>query len=63
MSGEILSYVLGALGGCGILAAYYGVKRLLDRARPDAERRAGLWLVNLGIVLVAVSLYFSIFGH
>ena len=61
MSREILSYILGALGGGGILAIYYGVKRLLDRTRPDTERRPGLWLVNLGIVMVAVSLYLSIF--
>lgn len=49
-------YVWGALGGLGVLFAYYGLRRLTDKARPEGERRQGLWLVNAGVALLAASM-------
>ena len=48
---------LGALGGAGVLCLYYGLARLRDQARSDAERRRGWWPFNLGLLLIAVSVY------
>ncbi len=48
-------YLLGAVGGGGVLCVYYGLARLRDKARPQDERRKGLWLVNLGVALLGVS--------
>jgi hypothetical protein len=51
-----LPYLWGALGGLGVLVAYFGLKRVADAKRPERERKAALWLVNLGVLLVAASL-------
>jgi hypothetical protein len=53
-------YVWGALGGIGVLLAYYGLRRLTDKARPEAERRNGLWLVNAGVLCLAASMALAI---
>ena len=42
-----------------MLAGFYGVKRVLDRERPGAGRRPGLRLINLAVILVRDSMYFS----
>jgi hypothetical protein len=60
MGGAWLPYVLGALGGLGVLLAYYGLKRVSARERPRAERSAGLWLINAGILCLAVSMALAI---
>jgi hypothetical protein len=49
-------YVWGALGGVGVLLAYYGMRRLLDKSRPEADRKQGLWLVNAGLLFLAASM-------
>jgi len=53
-----LPYVWGALGGAGVLAAWYGVRAIRDADASAAKRRLGLVGVNIGIVMVAASLYF-----
>ena len=52
-----LSYVLGALGGGGMICAWYGLQRLRREKADKASRRLGLLLVNAGIVMIAGSLY------
>jgi hypothetical protein len=55
-----LPYLWGALGGLGILLAYYGYRAVADARAPPGPRRRGLWLLNLGIVLLAASMALSI---
>ncbi len=45
-----LSYLLGALGGGGVLLTYYGLKAV--REGDAAGRKRGLWMVNAGVVMV-----------
>ncbi len=52
---EYLPYILGALGGGGVLLVWTGFKRLADKAREDAERRKGWWRLNGGVALIAFS--------
>jgi len=56
-------YLLGALGGLGVLLVYYGLKRVTDKARPDTQRKQGLWMVNGGVVALAVSMALIIWGR
>ena len=53
-------YVWGALGGLGILLAYYGLRRVTDKARSPHDRRIGLWMVNGGVCCLAVSMALAI---
>jgi hypothetical protein len=53
-------YAWGALGGLGVLVAFYGLRRVTDKALPDSHRKAGLWLVNAGVVAVAASMALAI---
>ena len=59
---DILPYILGALGGAGVLCVYHGMNRLRAPADDRKRRRQGLWLVNGGVVLIAVSLALTITG-
>ncbi len=52
--GENWAYLYGAIGGAGALCVYYGIGRIRQPAK-DSDKRSGLWLVNGGAVLVAVS--------
>jgi hypothetical protein len=51
-----MPYILGALGGGGVLSIYYGFKQVMDNERKSLERKRGLWLVNLGVVLLGITL-------
>lgn len=53
-------YAWGALGGLGVLVAFYGLRRVTDKSLPDSYRKAGLWLVNAGVVAVAASMALAI---
>ncbi len=53
-------YAWGALGGFGVLVVFYGLRRVTDKTLPESYRRAGLWLVNAGVVAVAVSMALAI---
>ncbi|MBL8662847.1 MAG: hypothetical protein JNM29_08475 [Candidatus Odyssella sp.] len=55
-----LPYVWGALGGFGVLAAFYGLRRVTDKSLPESHRKAGLWLVNAGVIAVGASLALAI---
>jgi hypothetical protein len=59
---EITPYILGALGGAGVLCIYHGMNRLRAPEDGKKRRRQGLWLVNGGVVLIAVSLALTITG-
>jgi len=60
MRAEWWPYVWGALGGLGLLLVYYGITRVRDKSRPDAERRKGLWMVNGGVFCLAASMALAI---
>ena len=49
-------YLWGTLGGLGVLLVFYGLRRVMDKTLPDSYRRAGLWLVNAGVVALAASM-------
>ncbi len=51
------SYILGALGGGGVISVWYGLQRLRKEKASKASRRLGLVMVNAGIVMIAGSLY------
>jgi tetrahydromethanopterin S-methyltransferase subunit D len=53
-----LSYILGALGGGGVILAWYGLQRVRKDDGDKAFRRSGLIMVNAGIIMAAVSFYF-----
>jgi hypothetical protein len=53
-------YAWGALGGLGVLLVYYGLRRVMDKARPGHDRRVGLWLVNAGVLTLAASMALAI---
>jgi hypothetical protein len=59
---ELLPYILGALGGLGVLAVYHGMNRLRGSQDDRKRHRQGLWLVNGGVLLIAVSLALTITG-
>ena len=52
-----LPYLLGALGGGGVLCAWYGIKTVRDPEADAAKRRLGLVAVNIGVIMVAASVY------
>jgi hypothetical protein len=52
-----LPYLLGALGGGGVLCAWYGLKAVRDPDATPAKRRLGLVAVNIGVIMVAASFY------
>jgi len=54
--GEATPYILGALGGVGVLSIYFGFRQVIDHERESAERKRGLWLVNLGVVFLGITL-------
>ncbi|BBK37943.1 hypothetical protein STAQ_30210 [Allostella sp. ATCC 35155] len=51
-----LPAMLGAMLGGGALLAWWGLQRLRDRERPDAQRRQGWWGINLGLALAGLSM-------
>jgi hypothetical protein len=53
-----LPYLLGVLAGAGVLAAWYGLKAVRTSGASAAKRRLGLAAVNIGVVMIAASLYF-----
>ncbi len=46
----------GIVLGCGVLLVWRGFRALTDKSLDDAERRRGMWTLNGGIALVAVSM-------
>lgn len=57
---ELTPYILGVLGGAGVLCIYHGFNRLRAPDDDPKRRRQGLWLVNGGVVLIAVSFALTI---
>lgn len=53
-------YAWGALGGLGVLLTFHGLRRVMDKKLPDSYRRAGLWIVNAGVVALAASMALAI---
>ena len=54
--GEAGPYILGGVGGAGVLLVYYGMRQIIDKAREAADRKRGLWMVNGGVVLLGITL-------
>jgi hypothetical protein len=52
-----LPYLLGALGGGGVLCVWYGIKAVRDPEASTARRRLGLVAVNIGVIMVVASVY------
>ena len=52
---DFLPPLLGALLGAGVLAALRGFRIIGDRKRAAPERRGGIWWLNGGLALVALS--------
>jgi hypothetical protein len=52
-----LPYLYGALCGAGVLCAWYGMEAVRKPKAPAVKRRLGLAAVNIGVVMVAASLY------
>ena len=52
-----LPYILGALGGGGVLSVFYGLKAVRDPEATTGRRRLGLVAVNVGVILIAASFY------
>jgi hypothetical protein len=46
----------GIVLGCGVLLAWRGFRALTDKSLDEAGRRRGMWALNGGIALVAVSM-------
>ena len=51
-----LPMALGLMLGAGVLLAIQGFAAVIDRARPDADRRKAMWRLNIGLVLAAASM-------
>ena len=54
--GMATPYILGALGGAGILSIYYGFRQVIDNEPASSERKRGLLLLNAGVVLLGITL-------
>lgn len=53
-----LPYLLGALAGGGALTAWYGLQAVREKDASTAKRRLGLAAVNIGVIMIAASLFF-----
>ena len=42
------------MGGVGALLVYYGLQQMRG-ANEDRDRRRGIWLLNIGLLLIALS--------
>jgi hypothetical protein len=51
-----LPIVLGLMLGAGVLLAIQGFAGVIDRRRPEADRRKALWKLNGGLALAAISM-------
>ncbi|MGE0733739.1 MAG: hypothetical protein AB7G15_11865 [Alphaproteobacteria bacterium] len=57
---QYLPYIYGGMLGIGILTAYQGLKRLREEGKQ--HRRAGLWLVNIGVLIAVASFALTIWA-
>ena len=48
---------LGILFGCGVLLIWRGFRTVANKSLDDASRRRGMWTLNGGILLMAVSMF------
>ena len=46
----------GILLGCGVLLIWRGFRAITDKSLDEKERRHGMWTLNGGIALAAVSM-------
>ena len=51
-----VSTVLGAILGIGCVFIYRGIRTMRNKELNDAGRRKGLWLLNAGLALIAVTM-------
>lgn len=57
-----LPWILGGLGGGGVLLVWYGIKDLRAPDGESGQRRKGLLMVNIGVLMVCGSLALTIFA-
>lgn len=53
---NLLPLALGAALGLGILLCWQGFRRMTDKELGDGERRKGLWRLNAGLLVAALSM-------
>lgn len=51
-----LPYVYGGIGGIGVLLIYYGFRRAISKEAEPAFRKVGLWMMNIGMVVIGATL-------
>jgi hypothetical protein len=58
MDGEVdwRAATFGILLGCGVLLIWRGVRAMTDKSLDAKERRRGMWTLNGGLALAAVSM-------
>ncbi|BBK30798.1 hypothetical protein EDC65_1766 [Stella humosa] len=56
MPAGMAGMLLGLATGGGALLMWYGLQRLRDRALPDGKRRQGWWGINLGLLVLTLSM-------
>lgn len=54
---NVAPLVLGGLLGAGVLFVVMGLRTLTNQKLDDPARRRGFWPLNVGLLLVAVSVY------
>jgi hypothetical protein len=52
----LIPLVLGAMLGFGVLLIVQGVRVMRDASLDEASRKKGFWRLNIGLVLIAVSM-------
>ena len=57
MTTEIRSIIAGALFGLAVLLVIYGMRRVMDKERDDAERRRGLQALAAALAVLLGSAY------
>ncbi len=57
-----LAHLYGVMLGGGVLVAYFGIRRITSAEKADRDRRIGLLMVNLGVLVIAGSLALTLWG-
>ncbi len=57
-----LAHLYGVMLGAGVLVVYFGIRRITSAEKADKDRRIGLLMVNLGVLVIAGSLALTLWG-
>ncbi len=50
------STVLGAILGIGCICVYRGIVKIRNKELDNSVRRGGFWPLNVGLILIAISM-------